>query len=172
MSRGNKSATIGHYSTANGTVAGAADSQEEKWPLPARSGGIVRLAKLPWRYLRRTRWQCLQNTGNGWQKYDNGSWNSVNKPQPNWQGAENSQQRTGSESAQQRSSAASSDDQAGSGGGVDRSGGSGFDRSGGAGGFGDLDREAQNRSRGDFSSHGSRAFRAGALIASVAVEAD
>ena len=43
---------------------------------------------------------------------DNGSWNSVNKPQPNWQGAENSQQRTGSESYQQRSSAASNDDRA------------------------------------------------------------
>ena len=53
-----------------------------------------------------------KNTGNGWQKYDNGSWNSVNKPQPNWQGAENSQQRTGSESYQQRSSGASSEDRA------------------------------------------------------------
>ena len=35
---------------------------------------------------------------------DNGSWNSVNKPQPNWQGAENSQQRTGKRIYQQRSS--------------------------------------------------------------------
>ena len=30
VSRGNKSATMGHYSTANGTVAGAADSQGGK----------------------------------------------------------------------------------------------------------------------------------------------
>ena len=107
-----------------------------------------------------------KNTGNGWQKYDNGSWNSVNKPQPNWQGAESSQQRTGSENYQQRSSAASSDNRSSANAGdydrsgasnsnrseasVDRSGG-GFDRSGS--GAGDLDREAQNRSRGDFSSH-------------------
>ena len=102
-----------------------------------------------------------KNTGNGWQKYDNGSWNSVNKPQPNWQGAENSQQRTGSESYQQRSSGASSEDRAASGGGADRSGGSGFDRSGGGGGSGDLDREAQNRSRGDFSSQRFQGFQGG-----------
>src|SRR5262249_6196264 len=103
-----------------------------------------------------------KNTGNGWEKYDNGSWNQVNKPQPNWQGAENSQQRTGSESYQQRSSAASTEDRSGSAGGGDGAGGGGFDRSGaGGGGSGDLDREAQNRSRGDFSSQRFQGFQGG-----------
>ena len=103
-----------------------------------------------------------KNTGNGWQKYDNGSWNSVNKPQPNWQGAENSQQRTGSESYQQRrrQGAIPIEDRAASGGGADRSGG-GFDRSGGGGGLGDLDREAQNRSRGEFPSQRFQGFQGG-----------
>src|SRR4030095_9809790 len=106
-----------------------------------------------------------KNTGNGWQKNNNENWTSVSKPQPNWQGAENTQQRTANESYQQRSSGASSEDQAASGGGADRSGGSGFDRSGGGGGFGDLDREAQNRSRGDFSSQRFQGFQGGGFDA-------
>ena len=117
-----------------------------------------------------------KNTGNGWDKYDNGSWNSVNKPQPNWQGAENNQQREGSESYQQRSSqqesseASSSNRSAES--SSDRSSGS-FNRSGGGGGSGssNLDREAQNRSRGDFSSQRFQGFQAGAATA-LAAEAD
>src|SRR5207248_1509172 len=100
-----------------------------------------------------------KNTGNGWQKYDNGSWNSANKPQPNWQGAENSQQRTGSESYQQRSSAASSSDRSSGAGSYNRAGEGGSDRSG----FNsqNLDREAQNRSRGDFSSQRFQGFQGG-----------
>ena len=107
-----------------------------------------------------------KNTGNGWQKYDNGSWNSVSKPQPNWQGAESSQQRTGSESNQQRSAPASNDSRPSeggfdrSGGGFDRSGAGGFDQSGG-GGFGDLDREAQNRWRGGQQSERFQNFQRG-----------
>src|SRR4029077_1653513 len=93
-----------------------------------------------------------KNTGNGWDKYDNGSWNSVNKPQPNWQGAENNQQRTGSESYQQRESAASSSNRS-SEGSANRSD---FDSQ-----RQDLDREAQNRSRGDFSSQRSQGFQSG-----------
>src|SRR5262249_22557047 len=112
-----------------------------------------------------------KNTGNGWEKYDNGSWNQVNKPQPNWQGAENNQQRTGSENYQQRQSAASSSDRSNASGAsranegeVNRSSGAGgFDRSGGGGGggFGDVDREAQNRSRSDFSNQRFQDFQRG-----------
>jgi hypothetical protein len=91
-----------------------------------------------------------KNTGNGWQKYDNGSWNSVNKPQPNWQGAENNQQRTGSESYQQRTSSETSSANRSAEGSSERSSGS-FDRSSAGSGSSNLDREAQNRSRGDFS---------------------
>src|SRR5207245_11336185 len=90
-----------------------------------------------------------KNTGNGWQKYDNGSWNSVNKPQPNWQGAESSQQRTGSQSSQQRTSASSS---------YNRSGESGYNRSGGGSSseLQNMQREAQNRQRGASQSQGCR----------------
>src|SRR2546429_2324878 len=114
VSKGNQSATMGHYSTANGTVAGAEDSQ----------GGKVAASSTAWRNSAAAKTvngnmyaghdgNVYKNTGNGWQKYDNGSWNSANKPQPNWQGAENTQQRTANDSFQQRSSAASSSDRSG-----------------------------------------------------------
>jgi hypothetical protein len=162
VSRGNQSATMGHYSTANGTVAGAETSQGGKAAASSTKWGNSAAVKTSSGNMYAGHdGNVYKNTGNGWQKYDNGSWNSVNKPQPNWQGAENSQQRTASESYQQRSSAASSEDRAASGGGADRSGGSAFDRSGGGGGSGDLDREAQNRSRGDFSSQRFQGFQGG-----------
>ncbi len=162
VSRGNKSATTGHYSTANGTVAGAADSQGGKVAASSTKWGNSAVGKTASGNMYAGHdGNAYKNTGNGWQKYDNGSWNSVNKPQPNWHGAESSQQRRASESYQQRSSAAGSEDRAASGGGADRSGGGGFDRSSGGGGFGDLDREAQNRSRGDFSSQRFQGFQGG-----------
>lgn len=162
VSRGNQSATMGHYSTANGTVAGAADSQGGKVAASSTKWGNSAVGKTASGNMYAGHdGNVYKNTGNGWEKYDNGSWNSVNKPQPNWQGAESSQQRTGSENYQQRASAASSADRSSSGGGVDRSGGGGFDRSSGGGGSGDLDREAQNRSRGDFSSQRFQGFQGG-----------
>src|SRR5439155_4090212 len=105
-----------------------------------------------------------KNTGNGWQKYDNGSWNSVNKPQPNWQGAESTQQRSSTQSYQQRSSSTSSSNRSEgsydrSGGGYNRSGGGGYDRSSSQ--MQDLDREAQNRSRGGQESQRFQDFQRG-----------
>src|SRR6266498_1362898 len=162
VSRGNQSATMGHYSTANGTVAGISGSQGGKAVGASTAWGNTAAAKTASGNMYAGHdGNAYKNTGNGWQKYDNGSWNSVNKPQPNWHGAESSQQRRASESYQQRSSAAGSEDRAASGGGADRSGGGGFDRSSGGGGFGDLDREAQNRSRGDFSSQRFQGFQGG-----------
>ena len=163
VSRGNQSATMGHYSTANGTVAGISGSQGGKAAGASTAWGNTAAGKTASGNMYAGHdGNVYKNTGNGWQKYDNGSWNSVNKPQPNWQGAENSQQRTGSESSEQRTSAstnynrgsensynrsnASSYNRSGEG-ASERSGGGGFDRSGG-GGSGDLDREAQNRFRG------------------------
>jgi len=160
VSRGNQSATMGHYSTANGTVAGAATSEGGKVAASSTKWGNTAVGKTASGNMYAGHdGNVYKNTGNGWQKYDNGSWNSVNKPQPNWQGAENSQQRTGSESYQQRSSQASSYNRS-SEGDADRSSG-GFDRSGGGGGAGDLDREAQNRSRGGFSSQRFQGFQGG-----------
>jgi hypothetical protein len=162
VSRGNQSATMGHYSTANGTVAGISGSKGGEAAGASTKWGNTAVGKTSSGNMYAGHdGNVYKNTGNGWQKYDNGSWNSVNKPQPNWQGAENSQQRTGSESYQQRSSAASSADRSAAS-GADRSSGGGFDRSGGGGGgSGDLDREAQNRSRGDFSSQRFQGFQGG-----------
>src|SRR5438552_1745548 len=177
VSRGNQSATMGHYSTANGTVAGAATSQGGKVAASSTKSGNSAVGKTASGNMYAGHdGNVYKNTGNGWEKYDNGSWNSVSKPQPNWQGSDSSEQRTGSESYQQRSSGASSDNRssasAGSydrsssdssnrsgGGGSDRSGGGDYNRSGG--GSGDLDREAQNRSRGGQSSQQSHAFQLG-----------
>jgi hypothetical protein len=116
-----------------------------------------------------------KNTANGWQKYDNGSWNSVDKPSssPNWSGAENAQQRSGSGDANANRASQSGYDRAsqetsrssGSG-GYSRSGSSGYNRSGGGGDSwasqrDDLQREAQNRSRGGQESQRFQDFQRG-----------
>jgi hypothetical protein len=175
VSRGNKSASMGHYSTASGTVAGISGSQGGKAAGASTARGNTAVGKTASGNMYAGHdGNVYKNTGNGWQKYDNGSWNSVSKPQPNWQGAESSQQRTGSESNQQRSATASSYNRSSasndsrpseggfdrSGGGFDRSGAGGFDQSGG-GGFGDLDREAQNRWRGGQQSERFQNFQRG-----------
>ena len=171
VSRGNQSATTGHYSTANGTVAGAETSQGGKAAASSTKWGNSAAGKTASGNMYAAHdGNVYKNTGNGWQKYDNGSWNSVNKPQPNWQGAENNQQRTGSESYQQRTSSENSSSNRSSEassanrsaeGSSERSSG-GYNRSsGGGGGLGDADREAQNRSRSDFSSQRFQNFQRG-----------
>jgi|KBSSwiStaDraftv2_1062776.scaffolds.fasta_scaffold10049_11 hypothetical protein len=169
VSRGNQSATTGHYSTANGTVAGASTSAGGKAVGANTAWGNSAAGKTASGNMYAEHdGNVYKNTGNGWDKYDNGSWNSVNKPQPNWQGAENNQQREGSESYQQRSSqqesseASSSNRSAES--SSDRSSG-GYNRTGsgagGGSGSSNLDREAQNRSRGNFSSQRFQNFQRG-----------
>ena len=153
VSRGNQSASMGHYSTANGTVAGAETSQGGKVAASSTQWGNSAAGKTASGNMYAGHdGNVYKNTGNGWQKYDNGSWNSVNKPQPNWQGAESSQQRTGSENYQQRASAANSSNRTNEG-SANRSD---FDSQ-----RQDLDREAQNRSRSDFSSQRSQDFQRG-----------
>jgi hypothetical protein len=158
VSRGNQSATTGHYSTANGTVAGAETSQGGKAAASSTKWGNSAAGKTANGNMYAAHdGNVYKNTGSGWQKYDNGSWNNVNKPQPNWQGAENNQQRTGSESYQQRTSSQQGSSEATSSSrsaenSSERSSG-GYNRSGAEGGSGssNVDREAQNRSRSDFS---------------------
>jgi len=163
VSRGNQSATMGHYSTANGTVAGAEGSQGGKAAASSTKWGNTAAGKTASGNMYAGHdGNVYKNTGNGWQKYDNGSWNSVNKPQPNWQGAENSQQRTGSESSQQRSSASSSYNRS-SQGSYNRSGGDSYNRSGGGSSseMQNMQREAQNRQRGGQESQRFQDFQRG-----------
>ena len=150
VSRGNQSATMGHYSTANGTVAGISGSQGGKAAASSTAWGNSAAAKTSNGNMYAGHdGNVYKNTGNGWQKYDNGSWNSVNKPQPNWQGAENSQQRSSAQSSQARSSTASSYNRS-SEGSYNRSGESSYNRSGGGSSseMQNMQREAQNRQRG------------------------
>ena len=163
VSRGNQSATTGHYSTANGTVAGASTSAGGKAVGANTAWGNSAAGKTASGNMYAEHdGNVYKNTGNGWQKYDNGSWNSVNKPQPNWRGAENNQQRAGSESYQQRTSSEASNGNRSAETGSDRSSG-GFNRSNDGSGSQNLDREAQNRSRGDFSSQRFQNFQRGSF---------
>src|SRR5437762_3055158 len=159
VSRGNQSATMGHYSTANGTVAGISGSQGGKAAASSTAWGNSAAGKTASGNMYAGHdGNVYKNTGNGWQKYDNGSWNSVNKPQPNWQGAESSQQKTASQNYQQRSSAQSSQARSStassynrsSEGSYNRSGESSYNRSGGGSSseMQNMQREAQNRQRG------------------------
>jgi hypothetical protein len=153
VSRGNQSATMGHYSTANGTVAGASTSKGgEAAGVNTKWGNSAAGKTASGNMYAEHDGNVYKNTGNGWQKYDNGSWNSADKPQPNWQGAESSQQRTATESYQQRASAANSNNRSGQG----SSERSDFDSQ-----RQNLDREAQNRSRGDFSNQRFQNFQRG-----------
>jgi hypothetical protein len=141
VSNGNKSATTGHYTTANGTVAGASTSSGGKAAASSTAWGSSAAAKTSSGNMYASHdGNVYKNTGSGWESYNNGSWNSVNKSassSPNWSQAESSQQRSGSESSQQRS--ASSENASRSSGG---SSGWDSDRQ-------NMERESQNRSRGD-----------------------
>jgi hypothetical protein len=155
VSRGNQSATMGHYSTANGTVAGISGSQGGKAAASSTAWGNSAAAKTSSGNMYAGHdGNVYKNTGNGWQKYDNGSWNSVNQPKPNWQQAESSQQRSSTESSQQRSSALSS---------YNRSGGDSYNRSGGGSSseMQNMQREAQNRQRGGQESQRFQDFQRG-----------
>src|SRR5205809_2301369 len=173
VSRGNQSATMGHYSTANGTVAGISGSQGGKAIGASTAWGNTAAGKTASGNMYAGHdGNVYKNTGNGWQKYDNGSWNSVNKPQPNWQQAESSQQRTATESNQQRTSAASNYDRSSASGtsynrsstsSYNRASDSGYNRSGGGSSseMQNMQREAQNRQRGGQESQRFQDFQRG-----------
>jgi len=155
VSRGNQSATMGHYSTANGTVAGISGSQGGKAAASSTAWGNSAAAKTSSGNMYAGHdGNVYKNTGNGWQKYDNGSWNSMSSAKPNWQQAENSQQRSSTESSQQRSSASSS---------YNRSSESSSTRSGGGSSseMQNMQREAQNRQRGGQESQRFQDFQRG-----------
>ncbi|PYJ52590.1 MAG: hypothetical protein DME83_04815 [Verrucomicrobia bacterium] len=160
VSRGNQSATMGHYSTANGTVAGISGSQGGKAVGASTAWGNTAAGKTASGNMYAGHdGNVYKNTGNGWQKYDNGSWNSVSQSKPYWQQAESSQQRTATESNQQRTSAASNYDRSSASGAsynrsstssYNRASEGGYNRSGGSSSseMQNMQREAQNRQRG------------------------
>jgi hypothetical protein len=150
VSNGNKSAYTQHYSTANGTVATAQGSQGGKAAASSTAWGNTAAGKTASGNMYAGHdGNVYKNTGNGWQKYDNGSWNSVSQSKPNWQQAENTQQRSSTQSSQARSSTASSYNRSGES-SYSRSGESNYNRSGGGSSseMQNMQREAQNRQRG------------------------
>ncbi len=96
-----------------------------------------------------------KNTGSGWQKYDNGSWNNVQKPtttsaqsydqahptstNPNYASAQQKAQSNPNYSADQQKAQSYNQQRS--------SGATGYDRSGGSS-WGDLNQQAQDRQRG------------------------
>ena len=109
-----------------------------------------------------------KNTGSGWQKYDNGSWNNVQKPtttsaqsysqahpsstSPNSSSAQQkAQSNPNYSSAQQKAQSNpnySADQQKAQSANQQHPSGASGSRSSGAGSYGDLNQEAQNRQRG------------------------
>ena len=165
VSKGNQSATMGHYSTANGTVAGISGSQGGKAVGASTAWGNTAAAKTSSGNMYAGHdGNVYKNTGDGWQKYDNGSWNSVDKPSssPNWSGAENTQQRSGSGDTN-ANRASQSGYNRGSQETSRSSGSGGYNRSGGGSSseMQNMQREAQNRSRGGQESQRFQDFQRG-----------
>ena len=70
VSRGNQSATMGHYSTANGTVAGISTSQGGKAAGASTAWGNSAVGKTSSGNMYAAHdGNVYKNTGNGWQKY-------------------------------------------------------------------------------------------------------
>jgi hypothetical protein len=97
VSNGNKSAYTQHYSTAQGTVASAQGSQGGKAVGASTAYGNAAVGKTSSGDMYAGKdGNVYRNTGNGWEKYDNGNWNTASSPysasgQPRTQ---NSQQRS------------------------------------------------------------------------------
>jgi len=144
VSQGNKSAYTQHYSTANGTVASAQGSQGGKAYASSSALGNSYAGKTSNGDMYAGHdGNVYQNTGSGWQKNDNGSWNDVNKPQGGQSQSFNQSKPSGgfdsqsmnSDMQNRQSGSAQSDrfQQASRSGGF---GGGGFHGFGGGGGFG------------------------------------
>ncbi len=106
QSRSNAQGSAGSFTTSSGARgAGASGAGGNRGGVVQTSGGDVYAG---------ADGNVYKKTDSGWQKYDNGSWNDVNKPQGerNAQSATASQQRTGAQASagagQQRAAAPSS----------------------------------------------------------------
>jgi hypothetical protein len=148
VSNGNKSVYTQHYSNANGTVATAQGSKGGAAAGASTKYGNTGVAKTSSGDMYAAHdGNVYKNTGNGWQSYDNGNWNSVNSSK-NTQDQRQSYQNPGANQAAAQQRAQSSQ----------RSYQSAQSRSSGAS---DVDRDFQNRSRGEFQSQRFDSFQRG-----------
>ncbi|MGA9733054.1 MAG: hypothetical protein WA274_24100 [Candidatus Acidiferrales bacterium] len=96
VSNGNKSAYTQHYSTAQGTVASAQGSQGGKAVGASTAYGNAAVGKTSGGDMYAGKdGNVYRNTGSGWEKYDNGNWNTATSPYStsNQPRTQNSQQR-------------------------------------------------------------------------------
>jgi hypothetical protein len=83
VSKGGQTAYTQHYSTAQGTVGSIQTSGGGKAVGTKTASGSTGIAKTGSGDMYATHdGNVYKNTGSGWQSYENGSWNSVNKPTP------------------------------------------------------------------------------------------
>jgi hypothetical protein len=105
--RGNQTVTSQHYSTAQGTVGSAQSSSGAKAGGVSTTYGNTTAGKSSSGDLYASHdGNVYKSTGSGWQSYNNGSWNNVNKPTQTSSTANQqaAQQRAQGQQDQQRSS--------------------------------------------------------------------
>jgi hypothetical protein len=163
VSNGNKSAYTQHYSNANGTVATAQGSQGGSAAGVSTKYGTTAAAQTKNGNMYATHdGNVYKNTGSGWSSYDNGNWNSVNSSanknaqqsyqNSNAQNQAKNYQNSSSQNAQnqaknaQNSSSQNAQNQAKNAQSSQKSAQSAQSRSSGSS---DVDRDSQNRERGD-----------------------
>ena len=146
VSNGNRSAYTQHYSNANGTVATAQGSRGGAAAASSTKYGSSAVAKTSSGNMYASHdGNVYKNTGNGWSSYDNGNWNSINSSRNAQEQRQNYQSAGGNQaSAEQRAQSSQ------------RSYQSAENRSSGVG---DVDREFQNQSRGEFQSQRFDSFQ-------------
>jgi hypothetical protein len=162
VSKGGQTAYTQHYSTAQGTAGSVQTSSGGKAGAATTSYGTTAAAKTASGNMYAGHdGNVYKNTGSGWEKYDSGGWNSVQKPttptsttqqKPTMsQGASTQQQAQATQ--QQRSASgqptASSAQQRGSSSG----------QSGGSEQMQQMQKEAQNRQRGEQSNQRSQQYQ-------------
>jgi hypothetical protein len=136
--KGNQTVTAQHYSTAQGTTGSIQSSSGAKAAGTTVGPGNTAVGKSSSGDLYASHdGNVYKNTGNGWQSYNNGSWNSTNKPtQPTTAANEQAAQQRAQGTEQQRPTGSSS------------AAGQSASRAGGSPNQ-EMEQERQNRQRGE-----------------------
>jgi hypothetical protein len=137
VSKGGQSAYTQHYTTAQGSVGSVQTSSGGKAAASTSAYGTTAAGKTASGDMYAGHdGNVYKNTGSGWQKYDNGSWNNVQKPTTPPSTTQQKPTTSQGASAQQRAQ------------GSEQQKPSSFGQSGGSDQMKGLQQEAQNRQRG------------------------
>jgi hypothetical protein len=153
VTKGGQTAYTQHYSTAQRTTATAETSGGGRSAATTGRGGTTTATKTGSGDLYASHdGNVYKNTGSGWEKYDNGNWNRVEKPTPP------SSSAAPSATAQQRAQSAGVSRESVQQQAQERGGGS-VQYGGGSQQMQNLQQEAQNRERGAQSSQRYQSFQ-------------